>query len=68
MQGSENNDKHQTKMEFIFQIGVIVFVLLGTLVKQFSWPFWILGIICAIGWVFYVQRENRKEKKDKSSS
>ncbi|WP_313529487.1 hypothetical protein [Anaerotignum sp.] len=65
MQGSEDNNKTPMKMEFIFQMGVIVFVLLGAIIKQASWLFWILGIICAIGWVFFVQKEKGKGEKDK---
>lgn len=65
MKDSQDNKKTPMKMEFIFQIGVIVFIVLGAVMKQVSWLFWILGIICAIGWVIFVQKEKRKQDQDK---
>ncbi len=65
MKDTEENKKTSLKMEFMFQIGVIVFVLLGTVMKQASLFFWILAGICTICWVIFVQKEKSGEEKEK---
>lgn len=64
MYESEENKKNPVKTEFIFQIGIIVFIILGALIKQASWVFWILSVLCALGWVFFVQKRQSKDDKD----
>ncbi len=65
MHDGKENKKAPMKTEFFFQIGIIVFVLLGVVFKQASWLFWILGILCAVCWVIFVERRKRKEEKEK---
>lgn len=65
MQDEKENKKATMKTEFFFQIGIIVFVLLGVVIKQVSWLFWMLGILCAVCWVVFVERRKRKEEKEK---
>lgn len=65
MQDNEENQKTPMKTEFFFQIGIIVFVLLGVIIKQASWLFWILGIICAVCWVIFVEKRKRNEEENK---
>jgi uncharacterized membrane protein YecN with MAPEG domain len=65
MQDLEKNKKAPMKIEFLFQLGIIVFIALGAMIKQASWLFWILGIICALGWVFFVEKRKKQEEKEK---
>lgn len=65
MQGPEEKKETPRKIEFVFQIGVIIFIVLGAVIKQASWLFWILGILCAAGWVMVVQKEKRKKEDNK---
>lgn len=65
MKDSEENQKTTLKTEFFFQIGFLVFVLLGAFIKQISWVFWIMACICALCWVVFVQKEKAKEEKEK---
>ncbi len=65
MQDLKENKKAPMKIEFLFQLGIIVFIILGALIKQASWLFWILGIICAFGWVFFVEKRKKQEEKEK---
>ncbi|MDD4843399.1 MAG: hypothetical protein PHU31_03570 [Anaerotignum sp.] len=65
MQDLEENKKAPMKIEFLFQIGIIVFIALGAMIKQASWLFWILGIVCALGWVFFVEKRKKQKEKEK---
>ncbi|WMI81542.1 hypothetical protein [Anaerotignum sp. MB30-C6] len=65
MQGPEEKKETPRKIEFVFQIGVIIFIVLGAVIKHASWLFWILGILCAVGWVMVVQKEKRKKEDNK---
>lgn len=65
MNDSEGNKKNTLKTEFLFQIGFIVFLLLGAFMKQISWVFWILACICALCWVIFVQKEKVRTEKEK---
>jgi phosphotransferase system glucose/maltose/N-acetylglucosamine-specific IIC component len=67
MKDSEENKKNTLKTEFIFQMGFIVFVLLGAFMKEISWVFWIFACICALCWVVFVQKEKVKEEKEKKA-
>lgn len=65
MKETEDNKRTSLKMEFMFQLGVIIFVLLGAVFKQVSLLFWILAGICTLFWVVFVQKEKSGEDKEK---
>ncbi len=70
MQGSDKNKKmFIEKREFLFQIGITVFMLLGVVVKELSWLFWMGAFLCALCWIGFVhqaklRQEKENEKKD----
>lgn len=65
MQDLERNKKPPIKTEFLFQIGIIFFIILGAIIKQASWLFWILAIACAVCWIIFVEKRKKEEEKDK---
>ena len=65
MKETEENKNTSLKMEFMFQIGVIIFVLLGAVIKQASLLFWILAGICNLCWVVFVQKSKRGQEQEK---
>ena len=66
MEEFEKNKKSPVKKtEFIFQIGIIIFILLGVAAKEFAWKFWVAAAICAVCWIIFVQKEKQQqEEKD----
>lgn len=57
----DQNKKSPMKLEFIFQMGIIIFIALGTAWKPIAWFFWCFAVICAISWMIVVHREKGKK-------
>jgi len=68
MEDFENKNKSVVKKtEFFFQIGIIIFILLGVVVKENAWKFWVAAAICAVCLIIFVQKEKQqKEETDES--
>lgn len=64
MQNSSEKTKMPMKIEFVFQIALILFIILGSVIKQASWIFWILAFVCALFWMIAVKRQSEKEDEE----
>ncbi|WP_317853970.1 hypothetical protein [Chakrabartyella piscis] len=61
----DKNTGNPMKIEFLFQIGIVVCIALSVFFSEIKELFWSGACVCAVGWIKKVDKQQKAERAQK---